>query len=234
MKLRRIAKGVALGGLAALSVGTVVVVITSCSNSLSYTTTAAVSGPQDMHCILQDGGPSGSSYLFVQPTNAASCNYMPPIDAFGSPFVEAGAPDAPPEPPEFGATMYNSSGHDDDCKYYVQWKSTEADENNNVYFLATAMFNAVNPTVPLTGYVPNVANPNGAYPYIEAYIGNHTAPPTNQTFVEGPPGTYKVGPIQFDQTGMWTVRFHWNGNCLDYAPDSPHGHSAFFVNVGAK
>jgi hypothetical protein len=79
--------------------------------------------------------------------------------------------------------------------------------------------------------VPGVANANGAYPYIEAYIGNHAAPPTNQTFVEGPPGTYKIGPIKFDQPGNWTVRFHWNGDCLDYAPNSPHGHSAFFVDV---
>jgi hypothetical protein len=224
MKLRSMIPTLILGGAAVVTLGTAGAVIASCSTSQSYGTTAAVAGSADMHCILMDGGSGGASYLQIQPTSQAECNFRPPIDA-PPPPMEAGAPDAPPPASPYGATLYNSSGRDDDCKYYVQWKSTAADENNNVYFLATAQLNAETPSVPLTG----------AYPYIEAYLNDtHPAPPTNQTYKEGPPGTYKIGPIQFDAIGMWTVRFHWNGSCFDYSPESPHGHSAFYVNVTAK
>jgi hypothetical protein len=45
------------------------------------------------------------------------------------------------------------------------------------------------------------------------------------------PGTYVVGPVVFDQPGDWVFRFHFNEECLDIAPDSPHGHSAFHIQV---
>ena len=221
MQLRSILSSIAFGCAAAASLGTVAAIVISCSTSPSYSTASAVSGAPDMHCVLQDGGAGSSSYIYVQPTSQGSCMYRPPVDA-PSPPPEAGAPDAPPPPPAFGTTMYDSSGRDDDCKYFVQWESTPADVNGNVYFQAKAQFNAQNPSQPLTG----------AYPYIEAFLSDtHVAPPTHQTYEEGPAGTYKIGPIKFDQTGMWTVRFHWNGNCFDYSPESPHGHSAFYVEV---
>ena len=47
---------------------------------------------------------------------------------------------------------------------------------------------------------------------------------------EGPPGTY-TGRIVFDEAGEWTVRFHFNENCLDVLPDSPHGHAAFHLTL---
>ena len=34
------------------------------------------------------------------------------------------------------------------------------------------------------------------------------------------------------RAGAWTARFHFFGTCPD-APDSPHGHAAFFVAVPA-
>jgi len=209
MKIRQVLTSLALGGLA----------IGCGSSSPSYSTAAAVSGPQDMHCTLMDGGAAmNQSYLLVQSTNQGDCQFSPPIDAPPPP----GSPDAPPAEPDFGATMYNTSGHDDDCKYFVQWQSTQVDENNNVYFLTKAQFNAATPSMAVTG----------ANIYAEVYLSDtHPAPPTNQTAVESPAGTYKIGPIQFDAAGMWTVRFHLFENCLDYADDSPHGHAAFYVNV---
>ena len=45
------------------------------------------------------------------------------------------------------------------------------------------------------------------------------------------PGTYVVGPIVFPRSGRWVFRFHFDENCLDLAPDSPHGHAAFWVDV---
>ena len=48
---------------------------------------------------------------------------------------------------------------------------------------------------------------------------------------EQPPGNYTIGPVRFDASGTWTVRFHLNENCLDLTPDSPHGHAAFYLDV---
>jgi hypothetical protein len=58
----------------------------------------------------------------------------------------------------------------------------------------------------------------------------HPSPSTGST-TETSPGVYQIGPIVFDQPGQWTVRFHLYGSCFDLAPDSPHGHAAFFVQV---
>ena len=37
--------------------------------------------------------------------------------------------------------------------------------------------------------------------------------------------------VRFDAKGRWTVRFHLHEECADEAPDSPHGHIAFFIDV---
>jgi hypothetical protein len=177
---------------------------------LSVGAFGALIGSADMHGIQSDGG------LTTQSTSQSDCQFRPPIDA--PPLVDAG-PDGPPES-DFGATMDNQSGNDDDCKYHVTWTATPIYENFNVSFNVVAT--VINTTTPVTG----------ANIYAEVYLSDtHEAPPTAQTAVENPPGTYKVGPIQFDAPGQWTVRFHLFENCLDYADDSPHGHAAFFVNV---
>jgi hypothetical protein len=182
------------------------------SSSVSYTTAAEVSGSADTHCMLQD---AATPYLLIQPTSQSDCQFRPDAATVDS-NVDAD------DTPDYGDTMYNDNGRDDDCKYFVQWKSTEIDENNNVFFLTTAQVNAVTPSAPVIG----------ANILAEVFLSDtHPAPPTNQTAVESPPGTYKVGPIQFDEAGMWTVRFHLFENCLDYADGSPHGHAAFYVNV---
>jgi hypothetical protein len=60
----------------------------------------------------------------------------------------------------------------------------------------------------------------------------HVAPTTDQKFLEtAMPGVYTVGPVRFDASGMWTVRFHFFETCTDFAEDSPHGHAAFYLNV---
>jgi hypothetical protein len=221
MKLRSVVTSLALGGLGVGMLGGTAVLIVSCTSSgPSYTSTAAVAGSDDTHCLLQD---AGTPYLLVQPTSQSDCQFRPPIDA--APPIDAPgtvAPDAGTPESDFGATMFNSSGRDDDCKYFVNWESTTADENDNVFFQAKAQFNATTPTMPVTG----------ANIYAEVYLSDtHPAPPTSQAATESPDGTYKVGPIQFDAPGMWTVRFHLFENCLDYADDSPHGHAAFYVDV---
>jgi hypothetical protein len=170
-------------------------------------------GLADMHCVDPSTG-----QLDTQTVSQADCQFRPPPDA-------AEAPDAPgtvaaDAASAYGPTMFGTVGNDDDCKYHVTWTSTAIYEDTDVFF-----------TVVATTLVDNMPA-TGANIYAEVFLSStHEAPPTDQAAVEKPPGTYKVGPIQFDEAGTWTVRFHLHENCLDYAEDSPHGHAAFFLDV---
>jgi hypothetical protein len=120
---------------------------------------------------------------------------------------------------DYGATMYGTSGYDDDCKYSVSYAVDPICENSGVTFTVVAK-NAVG-GAPLTGAMPRV----------EAVLGDvHPAPNAGTTASESPPGTYKIGPVKFDQAGQWVVRFHFFETCADTST-SPHGHAAFYVNV---
>ena len=197
-----IASAILAGGLCAT-------MFTSCGSSgPSGPAGGPVDGSADMHCVGQD----------PQATSQSVCQFRPPPDAALPP--DAPGTTGPDAAPEFGATMYGTEGDDDDCKYHVTWSSSPIYENDNVFF-----------TVVATALVDNSVV-TGANIYAEVYLNDtHPAPPTNQSAVESPPGTYKVGPIQFDEPGEWTVRFHLFENCLDYSPESPHGHAAFYVEV---
>jgi hypothetical protein len=123
--------------------------------------------------------------------------------------------------PDFGPTMYNTSGADDDCKYDVSWTSTPICENEQVYF--TVMVKKRADSMPLTGANtrPDVVL-DCNHPIL-----NQPADPSPELS----PGTYKVGPIVFDKPGKWVFRFHFFEDCDDSVPDSPHGHAAFWVQV---
>jgi hypothetical protein len=167
--------------------------------------------------------------------NGASCNFIP--DGGGGGGGGSGGGDAGPMPTPgpcdengtdgaYGSTMYGTEGDDDDCKYHVSYTVTPLCESNGTYFVVTASDLAGG--APLTGastFAELCLNDTHPGPNVD------TSPPVGeQQVVEGPPGTYTVGPIQFDAPGKWTVRFHFNAFCCD-APGSPHGHAAFFVNV---
>jgi hypothetical protein len=128
----------------------------------------------------------------------------------------------------YGSTMYGTEGDDDDCKYHVSYSVSPVCENNPTYFVVTANYLA-GAGGPLTGASTfaeiclNDTHPGPA--------GDERPPDGNQRVVEGPPGTYTIGPVQFDAAGDWTVRFHFNEFCCDVADDSPHGHAAFHVTV---
>jgi hypothetical protein len=177
---------------------------------------AAATGPADNHC--------GSTVTTVNP---AVCNQTGDDAGSGDDggatgddggSVDSGYPCAPP--PGFGATMYGTSGADDDCKYDVSWVSDPICENQNVYFTVTVTYRSDH--TPVTG-----AN---AQPDVTLdcthIIPNHPA----DNSPEISPGVYKVGPIVFDQAGRWVFRFHFFETCYD-APASPHGHAAFYVDV---
>jgi hypothetical protein len=159
-------------------------------------------GAADTHCGTM-----------AQATDPAACTAMMP-DA--SPGVDAGDTGGS----EFGPTLYNTEGDDDDCKYHVKYSATNICENGDIYF--TAVVTKKTDNSPLTGATPD----------LEIFLNDtHPAPNSNQHPVEGPAGTYKIGPVQFDAPGMWTVRFHFFHQCEDFLPTSPHGHAAFYVTV---
>jgi hypothetical protein len=175
-------------------------------------------GPEDTHCGLDDGG------LTIQPVSQAGCTVG----------GDAGSGCA------YAATMYGQDGDDDDCKYHVEWISTPICEGApGVVFTVVATY--LGTSNPLTG-----ANTHIEYYVSEASAGGDAAGycddvtthpgPTNAPggglyeMTETTPGTY-VGRIEFDAPGPWTIRFHFNEECLDVADDSPHGHAAFHLTV---
>ena len=204
-----------------LVAGTSAIIVACSSDMPSGPAGGPVIGAVDMHCIV-------NGVMQTQVTNQADCMYRPPPDAAvdahvalpdAAPNAPDAAPDAAPES-DYGATMYNQEGYDDDCKYKVSWTSTPIYENYDITFTMTAT-TTVSPA-PVTG----------AAPLIEAFLSDtHPAPATNQVPKETSPGVYTIGPIQFDAPGMWTVRFHLHENCFDLIDDSPHGHAAFYVSV---
>jgi hypothetical protein len=124
--------------------------------------------------------------------------------------------------PTFGATMYNSHGEDDDCKYDVTWTSTPICEGQPVYFTVTVKYRTDN--TPVTG-----ANARPDVVLDCSHLSMSPIMPADPS-PEVMPGVYKVGPIVFDQRGEWVFRFHFFETCQDQ-PDSPHGHAAFWVQV---
>jgi hypothetical protein len=181
-----------------------------------------VMGAADTHCM---GMPA-------QMTSQSVCRFVP--DMAGPQPDMAGAPSCP-----YGDTMYNAEGDDDDCKYHLKFTVTSLYENTDVTFVVTATNK--------TDGSPAV----GANVDAQVYLNDtHPAPNSNVKTVEGPPGTYTIGPVHFDAPGAcaatatpdptcqfrditdcWKVRFHLYESCFDNSPESPHGHAAFFLRV---
>jgi hypothetical protein len=183
------------------------------------------SGPATTRCDLADGG------LLVQPVSAASC-------MVGGDAGDDGTC-------SYGDTLFGHEGPDDDCKYQVSWTSTPLCEsmplgNGNfgpgVVFTVVATY--LGTTMPLTGaqthieYYLTEPDEAGADASFCDDITVHPGPSSIATglyeMTETTPGTY-VGEIAFDAPGAWTLRFHFNEDCLDILPDSPHGHAAFHL-----
>ena len=180
----------------------------------------AATGAVDSHCTDASGP-------IAQPASAASCHPgggMPmdmdagmPMDMdAGMPMdMDGGMPAETPADPRF-----NAAGDDDDCKYHVAWTATSVCQNADVSFTLTITRKADGQPAA------------GASPHAEALLSaTHPAPNSAQTAAETSAGTYQVGPVRFDASGRWTVRFHLYEDCEDTLEDSPHGHVAFYVDV---
>jgi hypothetical protein len=169
-----------------------------------------VSGAADTHCAAVDGGAP-----IVQPVSASSCfvDAAAPTDAAAD---DGGTPDNP-----YGPTLIGAEGDDDDCKYHVKWTASPICTGADVTF-------TVSVTVKATGKPMTGAPVNPEVFLSETHPAPSSHPTSNETQTAG---TYTVGPVRFDKSGNWTVRFHFNEQCSDLSPDSPHGHAAFFVSV---
>jgi hypothetical protein len=169
-----------------------------------------VTGDLDTHC-------TGTTPITV---SAASCNIPPEPD-----------PDAGAGGPEFGDTIFNAEGDDDDCKYHVKFSVTPQaiKVGATITFKVTVTYKATG--APATGAV----NAAGDGVYIESFVADtptHVLPNPAPVFAETPAGSgVYTATAHFDVSGRWVVRFHLFGYCLDGAEDSPHGHVAFFFDV---
>jgi hypothetical protein len=196
----------------------------SSSSSSPSTTDSAfgssgeVVGMQDMHCV-------GVPPIVVNPSSCAG--------PAASADAEAPAGDGGAAISEYGNTMYNNAGDDDDCKYSVSYTDAPTVKVNETMTFRVVVKKLAD-GAPETG----AAGSDGGNVSIEAFLstmGSHVLPNTPQPMkaTESPAGSgiYTIAPIVFDQSGRWVVRFHLNENCADTLDDSPHGHAAFFFDV---
>lgn len=190
------------------------------SDKATESPAGAVSGALDTHC--------GSKVLIVDraaclvaPTGGADAGADASLATMAlQPQDQTHTRDEPTTPHgDYGVTLFNSEGDDDDCKYHVKWTSTALAENTEVTFAVTATDKSDGKPM-RTGTVR-----------LEVFLNDtHPGPSTTQVTKEVSPGVYAAGPVKFDAPGRWTVRFHVNEQCTDSEP-SPHGHAAFYVLV---
>jgi len=194
-----------LAGL--LGIAAVVVVHVACHHDHEDAAgpPGSVAGPLDAHC--------GAKVVTIDP---ALCASAPAGDGgVSGKSIGIRHDEAPVDP----NTRYNAEADDDDCKYRMKWTSTAVAQGADVSFELTLTAKAGGAPV------------KGAPVRLEVFLDDtHPGPNTKQVSTEKSPGVYAVGPVRFDASGRWTVRFHVNDQCADSAA-SPHGHAAFFVQV---
>jgi hypothetical protein len=115
---------------------------------------------------------------------------------------------------------YNAEADDDDCKYHVKFSATPVTANADVTLTATV-------TRKSDGQPATDADAD-----VEAFLSEtHPAPNSGTTTQETAAGTYVIGPVRFDASGRWTVKFHLYESCSDVLEASPHGHVSFYLQV---
>lgn len=165
---------------------------------------APASGPADTHCTDSSGAP------IVQSIGAC---------VTGATGAAAPAGEDVPEQ-EFGV-FYGTAASDDGCKYDVSFSHSCIVQNQPVTFDVTLRNKS-------DGSAATGARPTTVEAYMES---GHISPSNTFRGPEGPSGTYAIGPVVFDRPGRWVVRFHFFETCSDIPADSPHGHTAFYIDV---
>lgn len=174
------------------------------------------------------GGPGA-----VDGAAAVQCEAAEPIGACVTGAVEeedhdeeheadAGAEEHEHEEEEH-ATHFGREADDDECKYHVRFENTCVAVNQPVTF-----------TLSLTRLIDGMPGAGTDPRYPEIYLADdnsHLSPSNDITATERSPGTYEIGPVVFDQSGRWVVRFHYFDTCSEIPEDSPHSHVAFYIDV---
>jgi hypothetical protein len=193
------------------------------------------------------GGSAGTTVTPCPPDNPTACpasgGFTPACgaghctDSSGKPIVQATTYDTchPDRLPTMGVghpvnamkgkflpTLHGNEGDDDQCKYHVKVAVDNTAENQDVNFT----LNATN----LGDGSP--VKDNDPTPAVDVFLtAMHLAPKTDVKSMMTSPGTFKVGPVRFDQCGEWTARFHFFNHCGNDFTDSPYASIAFYVNV---
>ena len=162
-----------------------------------------VAGVADNHCVDSSGAP------ITQTIGVCTA------DGTGAGGPTSGSGDF--------VVRYSNVAYDDDCKYGVSFQNSCLALNTPVTFNVTLKRKA-------DGSAATGADPNSPEIYLAA-DASHISPSNNIKAPEGPAGTYAIGPIVFDKSGRWVVRFHYFESCSDVPADSPHGHVAFYIDV---
>jgi hypothetical protein len=168
-----------------------------------------------------NNGPTGGPVMGAVDTHCAGGATIIGLCMTGNDPTDAAAPDPDAGAPtsDYGETLHNDEGDDDDCKYHVKWTATPIRQKSPVTFTVTL-------TKLADGTPATEAGINAEVYLTETHPA---APPPGATESAG--GKYAVGPITFDSGGDWTVRYHFYEDCNDAPEDSPHGHAAFLVHV---
>lgn len=123
---------------------------------------------------------------------------------------------------KFLPTLHGNEGDDDQCKYHVMVAVDGTAKNQDVYFTlhATNLGDG------------SLVKDNDPTPALDLFLtASHMPMQTNVKSTMTSPGTFKVGPVRFDQCGEWTARFHFFNHCGQDFADSPYANIAFFMNV---
>ncbi|HEV8548769.1 MAG TPA: hypothetical protein VGQ57_07075 [Polyangiaceae bacterium] len=193
----------------------------------------AVAGPADNHCVGSDGEP-------IQQV-IGRCTSGPDVGGGGTTGnVGAGGAAGAQDGHEHGAAgehatggatggeeestiRYGNRAADDDCKYDVSFTNSCIEVGKPVTVTLMLRERA-------SGSFATGAHPDSPEIYL-ADDPSHISPSNSIKAPEGALGTYDIGPIVFDRSGRWVIRFHYFETCSDVPADSPHGHAAFYFDV---
>jgi hypothetical protein len=178
-----------------------------------------VTGALDNHCSVPA--------VVTQTVDPASCN--PPAPDGGAPADDGGV-----VAPEFGDTIFNAEGDDDDCKYHIVASVTPSVTVGGALTFTAKVTKLAAPGGPATGAIDSAGDGvaiEGFMADTPTHVLPNTTPLTAETESPAGSGIYKITPVKFDASGRWVVRLHLYETCSDALDDSPHGHIAFYFDV---
>ena len=212
-------------------------------------TSAAVLGPNDAHCVAR---PLGISDPAICTSTAGASSFAGATGVTAGGGGTGGTSQAEPggggssagtagaagvdcnlaHDSGYGDTLFDSAGDDDECKYHVSWTSTPVEKGKPFTLTVSATSLATGePLEHIAAQDPG----KPALSRIEPFLPCQPSHPTPTKDYEAPvteisPGTFTVGPVVFDESGRWAIRYHFYEECFNNVT-TPHAHIAFFVNV---